>query len=170
MKAAIAFLFVALNCYFGFGNAGAIATGGVQPDIPIIPKDCLKKLIQVNVPELLAKLQELLCLYMKGKKENNEELYKQFLEQLHEALKNVGCTVDEILSLEEFLEKVGDQVGEVAKKLGLELLKLVEELGVSDTVLGVLCQLLGDTLKSLSGSLGGLGGATNILKGLPILG
>ncbi|CAJ0929296.1 unnamed protein product [Ranitomeya imitator] len=104
MKAAITFLFVALNCYFGFGNAGAIATGGVQPDIPIIPKSCLEKLIQVNVPELLVKLQELLCLYMKGKKENNEELYKQFLEeQLHEALKNVGCTVDEILSLEKFL-------------------------------------------------------------------
>ncbi|KAM4036522.1 uncharacterized protein ACNLHF_015467 [Anomaloglossus baeobatrachus] len=166
MKAAIVFLFVALNCYFGFGNAGAIATGGVKPDVPTIPKDCLKKLIQVNIPEMLTKLQELLCLYMKGEKENNEELYRQFLEQLHEALKNVGCTVDEILSLEDFLEKVGDQVGDVAKKLALELLKLVEDLGVSDVVLKLACELLGETLKSLSNSLRGLDGATNILKGI----
>ncbi|KAG8578590.1 hypothetical protein GDO81_010548 [Engystomops pustulosus] len=153
MKPTIAFLFFALNCYFGIGNSGSIATGGVQPDLPVIPKDCLQKLIQVNIPETLKKLQELLCLYMKGKKEHNEELYKQFLKELHEALISAGCTVDEILSTKEFLEKVGDKVGEVAEKLGLELLKLVEQLGVSDVVLNVLCDLLGETLKSLSESL-----------------
>ncbi|XP_066445929.1 ranaspumin-like [Eleutherodactylus coqui] len=166
MKAAIAFLFVALNCYIEFGNTGSIATGGVPKDIPSIPKSCLEKLLKVDVPETLIKLQELLCLYMQGKKDHNEELYKEFLKQVHEALKDAGCTVDEILSTEDFLEQIGDKVGEAAEKLGLELLKLVEELGVSDIVLNVLCDLLGETLKSLGESLGGLGGATNIVGGL----
>ncbi|XP_069813114.1 ranaspumin-like [Dendropsophus ebraccatus] len=148
MKAAIAFLlFVALHGCFGFGNTGFIA----GEDIPTIPKDCLEKLLKVDVPETLKKLQELLCLYMKGKKD-------------------AGCTVDEILSTKDFLEKFGDKAREVAEKLGLQLLKLVEDLGVSDLVLNVLCELLGDTLESLSAPLGGLGGATNILKGLPVLG
>ncbi|KAM3924802.1 ranaspumin-like [Leptodactylus fuscus] len=154
MKVAIAFLFVALNCYFGFGNTGPIATGGKHDaDLPTIPKGCLELLIKVNLPETLLKLQELLCLYMKGKKEQNEELYKQFLKELHETLINAGCAVDEILSTKDFLEQIGDKVGEVADKLGLQILKLVEELGVSDIVLNFGCQLLGETLKSLSESL-----------------
>ncbi|KAG9463089.1 hypothetical protein GDO78_022462 [Eleutherodactylus coqui] len=60
MKAAFALLLVALSCYFGTGNTGGVSTSP-------IPIYCLQKLIRVDIPLSLQKLQELLCMFCKAK-------------------------------------------------------------------------------------------------------
>ncbi|XP_073510770.1 uncharacterized protein [Phyllobates terribilis] len=210
MKIAIAFALVALSCLFDSGNA-ILPAGGKKG--PIIPRDCLKDLITKSLPKSLWRLQELLCLFMSGRKTQNKELYKKFLCELHQALIDTGCAADQILSLPQFLEKVGDEVGELAEQIGCEIFKLLlipypfaytvvkktflpcssvchmeqinaskrdmqrpeevkwstidfyghnimalfhleEDLGVSKLVLNTLCGLLGETLLTLSQSLG----------------
>ncbi|XP_073401152.1 ranaspumin-like isoform X2 [Dendrobates tinctorius] len=138
----------------------------------MIPKNCLERFIKWSLPGSLDRLQELLCLFMSGKKAQNEQLYKKFLCELHAALIDAGCTFDEILSLPQFLEKVGDEIGKVAEQLGCEILKLLEELKISDVVLDVLCQALGETLKTLSKTLAGLdlGIASDVLGGGGLVG
>ncbi|XP_077117247.1 uncharacterized protein LOC143773778 isoform X1 [Ranitomeya variabilis] len=168
MKIAIVFVLVALSCLLDSGNAMLPAGGRkvVSSKGTMIPKNCLEKLIKVSLPGALDKLQDLLCLFMCGRKTHNEELYKRFLCELHQALIDAGCSVDEILSLPQFLEKVGDQVGQVAEQLGCEILKLLEQLGLSDVVLNVLCEVLGETLKTLSKALAGLDLNLNVASGV----
>ncbi|XP_077117244.1 uncharacterized protein LOC143773776 [Ranitomeya variabilis] len=168
MKIAVVFVLVALSCLLDSGNA-VFAAGGrkvVSSKGTMIPKSCLEKFIKVSLPGALDKLQELLCLFMSGRKTQNQELYKRFLCELHQALMDAGCSIDEILSLPQFLEKVGDQVGQVAEQLGCEILKILEQLGVSEMVLEVLCEALGETLKTLSKALAGLDLNLNVASGV----
>ncbi|XP_073401151.1 ranaspumin-like isoform X1 [Dendrobates tinctorius] len=174
MKIAIVFVLVALSCLLDSGNA-LVPAGGrkvVASKGTMIPKNCLERFIKWSLPGSLDRLQELLCLFMSGKKAQNEQLYKKFLCELHAALIDAGCTFDEILSLPQFLEKVGDEIGKVAEQLGCEILKLLEELKISDVVLDVLCQALGETLKTLSKTLAGLdlGIASDVLGGGGLVG
>ncbi|KAM5171964.1 uncharacterized protein ACMZJ9_004795 [Mantella aurantiaca] len=144
-----------------------------EKDVPTIPKECLQKLLQTDLPNTLNTLRDLLCLYKQGQKENNQKLFKAFLIELHETLKDAGCTVDQILSLEDFLEKVGDQVGEVAEQLVNEILKLADELKVLEPVTGLLCGLLNEPLGNLVTALGGKGKTQGGKSGglsLPLLG
>ncbi|XP_068128959.1 ranaspumin-like [Hyperolius riggenbachi] len=170
MKIAVVFLCVSVSFCFGSRRDGFTAIGGHKPgdksEVPTIPKECLQKLLKVNLPETLEALKDLLCLYKQGEKTGNEELIKEFLEKLHQALIRAGCTVDEILSLEEFLEKVTDKVGEVAKKLVDQILKLVDELELLGTLSGLLCGVLGEPLGNLADILGGLGGGKGASGGL----
>ncbi|XP_077328791.1 ranaspumin-like [Lithobates pipiens] len=179
MKTAVAFLFVAVTYCFASSLNGFTALGGHEAapgpkkDLPTIPKDCLLKLIQTDLKNSLETLRKLLCLYKQGQKENNHKLFMDFLVELHETLKDAGCTVDQILSLEEFLEKVGDQVGEVAKQLVYEIFKLLDELQILTTVNGLLCSLLDEPLGNLVKALGGgkdQGGKSGGLLPIPVLG
>ncbi|KAG8578585.1 hypothetical protein GDO81_010543 [Engystomops pustulosus] len=174
MKVAIVFLLVALSCYFGdatkLKGKGTKVTKGPST-VHMIPQACLEKLLKVDVPATLEQLQNLLCKFMAGQANHNEELYREFLEELRIALKDTGCSLDQILGIENALENVGDEVGKIAEELGLQILKAVEGLPLVDVVLDTLCSLLGETLKTLSQTLGGLGLNLNLASGgLPLLG
>ncbi|XP_072254804.1 ranaspumin-like [Pyxicephalus adspersus] len=173
MKTAVAFLCVAVSYCLAFTANGYTASGGHKADVHTIPKECLQKLLQTDIPNTLNALNNLLCMYKQGQKEHNHKLFKEFLVELHETLKDAGCTVDQILTLEEFLEKVGDQVGEVAEQLVNEILKLADELQVLGLVTDLLCGVLKEPLGNLGNVLGGKGKAQGGKSGglsLPLLG
>ncbi|KAM5171965.1 uncharacterized protein ACMZJ9_004796 [Mantella aurantiaca] len=111
---------------------------------------CLSKLLQKDVPSLLLKLQRLLCLFRQGKDENNEALYKEFLKQLNIVLKEVGCSIDEVLGTKDILEQITNNAGKIADRLVCEILKIADDLKITGTLLNVVCKLLGKTLTSLS--------------------
>ncbi|XP_072002164.1 uncharacterized protein [Engystomops pustulosus] len=136
-------------------------------DFKNINKSCLSKLLQIDVPSLLLKLQNLLCLFQQGKDEHNEALYKEFLKQLNTALKDVGCSLDEVLMTNNILEQITDNAGKIADQLVFEILKIADDLQITGKLLNVVCKLLGKTLSDLSGILGNVGsGVKNIVGGI----
>ncbi|XP_068128958.1 uncharacterized protein [Hyperolius riggenbachi] len=115
---------------------------------------CLSKLLQKEVPSLIMKLQELLCLFQQGKDEHNEALYKEFLKQLNIVLKDAGCSLDEVLGTKDTLEQITDNAGKIADRLVFEILRIADDLKITGKLLNIACKLLGKTLTGLSGLLG----------------
>ncbi|XP_073510769.1 uncharacterized protein [Phyllobates terribilis] len=126
-------------------------------DFKNINISCLSKVLQKDVPSLLSKLQNLLCLFQQGKDEHNEALYKEFLTQLNTTLRDVGCSLDEVLRTKNILEQVTDNAGKIADRLVFEILKIADNLEVTGQLLNTVCKLLGKTLSTLSDTLGNIG-------------
>ncbi|KAM3924836.1 ranaspumin-like [Leptodactylus fuscus] len=122
-------------------------------DLKNINISCLSKLLQKDVSSLLVKLQNLLCLFQQGKDQHNEELYKDFLKQLNIVLKDVGCSLDEVLQTKNFLEQITDNAGKIADRLVFEILKIADDLEITGQLLGVVCKILGKPLSVLSDTL-----------------
>ncbi|OCT88646.1 hypothetical protein XELAEV_18017276mg [Xenopus laevis] len=150
MKITIALLVVAISCCFDSSDA-------------VLQVPCLNLLVTKDVPELLADLSNLLCLYKQAQKENNLALYREFLRQLDIVLQRAGCTGDQLLGLQKALENVTDQVGDLAREAVEPVLKLVDDLGLVGPLAGILCPLLKEPLGNLKNLLGGLDGLTGIL-------
>ncbi|CAI9598322.1 unnamed protein product [Staurois parvus] len=154
MKAAAIFLLVALSCCFDIPAASKGKHTYPAPEL--ISRDCIKELLKSSLPDTLLRLQEMLCCFSQAKKTNNAELYRKFLLQFHQLLIDTGCTGDQVLKIEDCLEKVGDQLGDACHKIVLQILTCVEELEITEKVLNTLCKLAGKVLLKLSEALKGL--------------
>ncbi|MEE6479697.1 hypothetical protein FKM82_012335 [Ascaphus truei] len=87
---------------------------------------------------------------------HNEALYKEFLKELNLALKDAGCSLDEVLNTKGTLEQITDNAGKVADRLVFEILKIADNLEITGQLLNAVCTLLGETLTGLSNALAGL--------------
>ncbi|XP_040200431.1 uncharacterized protein LOC120932246 isoform X2 [Rana temporaria] len=156
MKTAVVFILVALSCCFDVPAASKTHGKRPRPAQSPISSDCIVNLLKSSLPDTLMRLQEMLCLFSEAEKTKNADLYREFLTALHQLLKDAGCTVDQLLKLEDVLKNVGDQLGVVCRKIVEQVLGCVEDLGLSKTLFNVLCQLAGDLLIKLSDALKGL--------------
>uniref|UniRef100_A0A803JQK9 Uncharacterized LOC116409722 n=1 Tax=Xenopus tropicalis TaxID=8364 RepID=A0A803JQK9_XENTR len=104
MKIAVIFLIIGLSsCY----NAASVSK-----------TDCLEQLLLKDTPVLLQTLGILLCNYKVAQKQQNGEMFLDFLNQVNVLLGKVGCTINTLLGTHVTLnvsnaEQIADEVAAV---------------------------------------------------------
>ncbi|XP_040200432.1 alpha/beta-gliadin-like [Rana temporaria] len=151
--------------------------------------DCLIQLLKKDAPALLQNLGTLLCNYRVAQREQNVAYFMSFLEQVDNILKQVGCSLNNLLG---FNVKINAANAEnLAKEVSLILFQFMEDIiervmkilaeipilgdfvndipltkDVRDLACSVLQHYLNDIIKVLNVIADVTGGLTQIIEGL----
>ncbi|KAM3924804.1 uncharacterized protein RB166_008160 [Leptodactylus fuscus] len=127
MKIASAFLLVALSCFLDTSSA-------------TVQGNCLTELVENGAPTLVVKLGNLLCKYQMAKLTENQQLYASFLDELGVVLKEIGCTMDDLMGTHVVITM--DKVQVIADKVALVIFDVLNGLPVTTKFMEVACGTL----------------------------
>ncbi|KAE8614790.1 hypothetical protein XENTR_v10008311 [Xenopus tropicalis] len=156
---------------------------------PVSRLDCFVKLLKNDAPLLLEKIGTLLCNYKVAQQEQNIALFMDFLNQVNNVLKQVGCSLNNVLGRKVVItaqnaEQLADQVAIVmfqfVEDIIAGVMKVMEDIPivrdfVNDVPLtqdlrnvacGVLEHIIGKITKILVLVADITGGLTKIIEGL----
>ncbi|XP_075062094.1 uncharacterized protein LOC142150808 [Mixophyes fleayi] len=151
-----------------------------QPAPKPAPKiECLIQLLKKDAPALLQNLGNLLCNYRVAQKEQNAAYFISFLEQVENVLKQVGCSLNNLLGTKVVIN--AQNAENLANKVAVILFQFLEDIiarvmkilndvplteDVRDLTCGLLESVLGKIARILSIVADVTGGLTKIIDGL----
>ncbi|MEE6517474.1 hypothetical protein FKM82_027688 [Ascaphus truei] len=160
----------------------------VPQSVPKVPQpvpqpepkvDCLTQLLKKDASVLLQNLGNLLCNYKVAQKEQNIAMFIAFLNQVNNVLKEVGCSLNNLLGTKVVInsqdaEQLADQVAlilfQFVENIIAKVVKVLNDVPLTEDIRDLACGVLEDVLAKVSRVLNIVaevtGGLTKIIDGL----